>query len=199
MRKITLEQFHAELKAQGVPHLHLAMKCPMCGTIQSAADLIATGTAGHSFEEVEKYLGFSCVGRFTHRQPPPKEKGTQVGCDWTLGGLFSLHELTVMTPDGQTHPRFELATPKEAQDHICRKLFPVRPAIQTATCGSQTTESSFGFTAMDAAQRDRPVTQQRKRPRHGTTSKSSHEKNHQVSGQRRLGLKPNRPKNETTD
>jgi hypothetical protein len=32
-----------------------------------------------------------------------------------LGGLFILHELTVTTADGKKPPRFELATPQEAQ------------------------------------------------------------------------------------
>ena len=69
-------------------------------------------------DEVEKYLGFSCFGRWTHQKPPPKEKGTQHGCNWTLGGLFQCHDLEVVTPDGKKHPRFELATQAEAQAHM---------------------------------------------------------------------------------
>ena len=76
MRKITLEQFHSELRGQGVPKEHLAFKCPMCGTILSAFDLVKAG-AGKDFDEVEKYLGFSCIGRWTHHKPPPKKRGTQ--------------------------------------------------------------------------------------------------------------------------
>lgn len=117
MKTQTLEEFHAELKAQAVPIEHCAMRCPMCGTIQSAHDLIAAG-AGNTLDEVEKYLGFSCVGRWTHQKPPPKEKGKQHGCNWTLGGLFQFHELTVITPDGANHPRFALCTPEEAQKHM---------------------------------------------------------------------------------
>lgn len=119
MTTLTLEEYHAALKAQGVPKIHLCMKCPMCGTLQSAHDLITAG-AGKDFDDVETYLGFSCLGRFTHMKPPPKEKGNQVGCNWTLGGLLSLHELTVVTPDGKKHARFELATPEEAQRHMNR-------------------------------------------------------------------------------
>ena len=89
----------------------------MCGTIQSAFDLVKAG-AGKDFDEVEKYLGFSCIGRWTHHKPPPKKRGTQVGCNWTLGGLFQTHELVVETPDAKQHPRFELATPQEAKSHI---------------------------------------------------------------------------------
>lgn len=117
MTTLTLEEYHATLKAQLVPTEHLAMRCPLCGTIQSAADLIAAG-AGKTFDEVETYLGFSCVGRWTHRKPPPKKKGTQIGCDWTLGGLLRIHELAVITPDGKSHPRFALCTPEEAMAHM---------------------------------------------------------------------------------
>lgn len=118
MKTMTLAQFHATLMAQGVSaREHIALKCPMCGTVQSAADLIAAG-AGANFDDVEKYLGFSCVGRFTGAGAPRKEPDGQP-CNWTLGGLFTLHKLEVLTPDGERHPRFEPATPDEAQAH-CR-------------------------------------------------------------------------------
>ena len=65
MQTKTLDEYQSDVKAQGVPREHIAMKCPMCGTIQSAADLIAAG-AGPDFDAVEKYLAFSCVGRFTN-------------------------------------------------------------------------------------------------------------------------------------
>lgn len=115
MRKITVDQFHAELKAQGVERRDLAFKCPMCGTVQSARDLIAAG-AGKDFDEVEKYLAFSCVGRWTGA-PGPRMHPDGKPCDWTLGGLFSMHRLEVVTEDGKAHPRFEPASPEEAQAH----------------------------------------------------------------------------------
>lgn len=116
MKTMTLEQFHEALKAQGVGHIHFALKCPMCGVIQSASDLIAAG-AGPDFDAVEKYLGFSCIGRFTGAGAPRKSPDGQP-CNWTLGGLFSTHKLEVVTPDGQHHPRFEPATSGEAQAHM---------------------------------------------------------------------------------
>ena len=115
MQTMTLEEFHAALKAQGVNHMHFALKCPMCGTVQSATDLIAAG-AGSDFDAVEKYLGFSCLGRFTGAGSPRKKPDGQP-CNWTLGGFFPLHKLEVVTPDGEHHPRFEPATPEEAQQH----------------------------------------------------------------------------------
>lgn len=96
MQTMTVEEFHAAIKAQGKERIEdVTFKCPHCGTLQSAQDLIDAG-AGESMDEVEKYLGFSCVGRFTESK----------GCDWTLGGLFQIHELEVITPDGERHPRF---------------------------------------------------------------------------------------------
>lgn len=113
MKTMTLDEFLAALKAQGVPRDDLALKCPMCGTIQSARNLIGAG-AGPDFESVEGYLGFNCVGRWTGAGSP-REKPDGKPCNWTLGGLFSFHELEVITPDGKRNPRFEPATPEEAQ------------------------------------------------------------------------------------
>jgi hypothetical protein len=112
---MTLEAFHAAVRAQGQPPEHVAVRCPRCGTVQSAADLIAAG-AGPDFEAVEKYLGFSCVGRFTGAGSPRKKPDGEP-CNWTLGGLFALHRLEVVMSDGRRFPNFELATPEEAQAH----------------------------------------------------------------------------------
>lgn len=120
MRKIPLAEFHAELKAQGVPKLHLAFKCPICGTIQTPRDLIEAG-AGSNFDDVEKYIGFSCIGRFTNAGPFIKDRTPPaIGCDWTLGGLFHLHKLEVINDEGKACPQFELATPREAQEHALK-------------------------------------------------------------------------------
>lgn len=114
-RQITVEQLHAELQAQGVSaREHYAFRCVCCGTIQSGASLIRAG-AGATFEEVEKWVGFSCVGRFTGAGPRKKGAPPGRGCDWTLGGLFTIHKLEIMTPDGKACALFELATAEEAQ------------------------------------------------------------------------------------
>lgn len=115
MKTMTLSEFRDAVRAQGVPMEHVAMKCPMCGVVQSGNDLIAAN-AGPDFEAVEKYLGFSCLGRFTGAGAPRKEHDGKP-CNWTLGGLFSLHKFEVVTPDGKMHPRFELASPEEAKAH----------------------------------------------------------------------------------
>lgn len=124
MHSMTHEEFIAALKAQGVPNgMHAAFKCPMCGTIQSAADLMmaidkrcSVPPGSTTFEDVRRYIGYSCVGRFTGQKFTRECKGAGRGCDWTLGGLFKLHTLEVYK-DGEAHPHFELATPEEAVAH----------------------------------------------------------------------------------
>jgi len=114
MRSITLDQFKEELKAQGVPRVHLAFKCPICKTIQSMASLMLVG-AGKSDEQVEGFIGFSCVGWWTNAGPGHGAEPGK-GCDWTLGGFLHLHELEVITPDGVRNPRFELASAEQAKE-----------------------------------------------------------------------------------
>lgn len=115
MQTMTIPEFHAAQKGQGVQSREdLAFRCPVCGTIQSARSLIAAG-AGDTFESVERFLGFSCVGRFTNAGPHKSDSPAGKGCDWTLGGLFQLHCLEVVDEDGGRHPRFEPATAEEAQ------------------------------------------------------------------------------------
>lgn len=121
VRTIPVEQFHAELKAQGVgSREHFAFKCPMCGTVQSGHDLIIAG-AGKTFADVERFLGFSCVGRWTNAGPHKTGDPPGRGCDWTLGGPTSNHKLVVRL-SGKEHPLFEPATPEEAQAHQSKNI-----------------------------------------------------------------------------
>lgn len=113
VRTLSYDDFDAELRGQGVSsRWHAAFVCPACGTVQSAQSLI---DAGASSEEVGKYLGFSCVGRWTGAPAHRRGDAPGKGCDWTLGGLFKIHKLEVVTPDGVHHPSFEVASPEQAQ------------------------------------------------------------------------------------
>jgi len=116
IKSMTIDQFHAALRAQGVSQDHFAFKCPMCGTIQSAADLIDAG-AGETFADVAGYLGFSCVGRYTGAKTPRKKPDGKP-CNWSLGGLFQTHTFEVIAEDGKSYPHFEPATAAEAQAHM---------------------------------------------------------------------------------
>lgn len=109
-RELTLDAFREEIKAQGVEPLDYAFICPACNTVQSARWLIAAG-AGKDFEDVQGTLGFSCVGRFTG---VGSDRIAGKGCNWTCGGLFQIHKLTVITPEGNKHPHFEVASQQQA-------------------------------------------------------------------------------------
>lgn len=111
VRKVTGDEFHAELKAQGVPREHVAVKCVMCDTVQSITSFTRAGLAA---DEAEKRIAFSCVGRLRRALPPHKAKGRAEGCDWSLGGLFCGSPF-VVTIDGKDRPSFPPATPEEAQ------------------------------------------------------------------------------------
>lgn len=115
MKSMTLEEFQSACRAQANSHEEIVFLCPTCKTPQTALDLIAAG-AGKNFEEVEKYLGFSCIGRFTGAGSPRKDPDGKP-CNWTLGGLFKVHKLEITTPDGRRHPHFELASKEVAQAH----------------------------------------------------------------------------------
>ena len=73
--------------------------CPRCKTRQSGHDMIEATGEGPDY--VERYFGFSCIGRFT----------TKKGCDWTLGGLFQIHRAAIIDEKGKTIPVFEFAEP----------------------------------------------------------------------------------------
>lgn len=50
-----VDEFHAAVKAQGVPREHVAAKCQMCHTIQSMSDMTRAGA------DAERYFGFSAL------------------------------------------------------------------------------------------------------------------------------------------
>jgi hypothetical protein len=114
MRRMTIAEFHDAIRAQNAPSREdITFVCPMCGVHQSARDLIAAG-AGGDFDSVERFLGFSCVGRWLCADTP-RTKIDGKPCNWTLGGLFRLHKLEVVDEAGKAHPRFELASAPKVQ------------------------------------------------------------------------------------
>lgn len=121
VRRIDHAQLLQELARQGVSgSRYWAFRCPACGTIQSAASLMA---AGMSREDVRTKLAIECEGRLLQRGawPMPSDKSSGAvarrklrGCNWTLNGFVQLHELEVLK-DGVINSLFELAKPEEAQ------------------------------------------------------------------------------------
>lgn len=112
---LTIEEFQTACTEQAPSRDLIVFRCPACGCLQTAQELMQAG-AGISFDAVERYLGFSCIGRFTGAGSP-REKADGLPCNWTLGGFLQIHELEVVTPDGKSHPHFALATRQEAEAH----------------------------------------------------------------------------------
>ncbi len=92
MIKYTHDEWLAEAKRRfGKKPADWVFVCPRCKTEQTVKDLMDAGVAKN---KVEVFLAFSCIGRFT----------TDKGCNWTLGGLFRIHEAEI-TFDGDANPR----------------------------------------------------------------------------------------------
>lgn len=113
MKTLAIEEFQAACKQQAASMLETVVVCPVCKTLQSGEDFVA---AGMDVKKVGGVLGYSCVGRYTGAKGPRKEPDGQP-CNWTLAGLFQLHTLEVVTPDGEKHPHFELASDEAAQEY----------------------------------------------------------------------------------
>jgi hypothetical protein len=116
MIKMTHQEFLTEAKARfGDDPRNWKFICPMCGTVQSVGQLAdAVIEAGGTKDDVHRYVGFSCIGRFTGQGDAgiaAKNLGEKwdKGCNWTLGGLFQLHTLEVVMEDGRHRPTFNLA------------------------------------------------------------------------------------------
>lgn len=115
MKRMTLEEFQAACIGQAPSSELVTVRCPMCGTLQNGLDFISAG-AGEDWSDVARYVGVDCVGRFIGAGSPRKEPDGKP-CNWSLGGLFKIHRMVVVTPDGAEHAHFELATPEEATAH----------------------------------------------------------------------------------
>ena len=97
---IKLDDFLKEAQDKfGEDNRKWKFKCPRCKTAQCAEDFAVLDEFKDNKDRIGNFLGFSCIGRFT------KEKG----CDWTLGGLFKIHEIEVEDKEGKKHPHFQLA------------------------------------------------------------------------------------------
>ena len=97
METISLDEFEQKLKDNFNSLSEAEFICPSCKTVQTPQDLIDNG-AGKDLDEVNGFIGFSCVGRFNNKK---------TGCDWTLGGFFQIHELEI-TSQGKNRPCFKL-------------------------------------------------------------------------------------------
>jgi len=94
-------EWEAEGKARfGIDKKNWIFKCPNCNTLQSYDDWSRLTTLEP--KEINQYIGFSCIGRVSK----------DMGCNWSLGGLFQIHKLEVIQLDGKKVPFFEFAKTK---------------------------------------------------------------------------------------
>lgn len=87
-------------------------KCTSCGHVQSIGEVIKRHPELDG-ADIKAWIYFSCEGR----QWACKREKPEVGCDWTLGGLFQIHKIAVVAPDGKAIPAFEFDHP-EGMDRI---------------------------------------------------------------------------------
>ena len=58
--------------------------CPSCGHKQSVKSVVQNNPSLNP-EDVENWIHYNCEGRINEGE----------GCNWTLGGLFKIHELEI--------------------------------------------------------------------------------------------------------
>lgn len=97
LKKLSIDEWTKEgEKLFGKDKKTWQFKCVQCGNVQTYHDFEKLG-----IESPEHYVHFSCIGRFNEKK---------TGCDWTLGGLFTIHKVEVEDNEGKTHPCFEFNT-----------------------------------------------------------------------------------------
>lgn len=97
-REIPLAEWQAEgLRRFGRDPLDWRFKCVICGHVQDGRGMMERHNI--SQDEALSRSSFSCEGRL----------GGEEGCDWSLGGLFKLHTVEIVHPDGSREPVFEFA------------------------------------------------------------------------------------------
>ncbi len=102
--QMTLAEFKAKGKElYGDNYIDWKFECPSCHHPQSAKDWEDNKI---DKDTIQNQLGFSCIGRHVEN----------IGCDWTLGGLFQIHTLEVIDDDGEVYRHFKLYEPKEKTD-----------------------------------------------------------------------------------
>ena len=81
MEKQTKEEFMEQgEKLFGKDKKEWKFRCISCGECQTYNDFKEAGV-----DDPSGYVHFSCIGRFDEKR----------GCNWTLGGLFTIHQKEV--------------------------------------------------------------------------------------------------------
>lgn len=99
MKTMTVKEWRARGEAlYGKNEREWKFRCVKCGNVQSAV-LVDERNPEQIGQIKSNWIYFACEGR----------KTAGVGCDWSLGGLFTIHKLEVIDERGRRHPAFEFA------------------------------------------------------------------------------------------
>jgi hypothetical protein len=93
MKKLTLQDWKKEgEKLYGTDMKKWKFVCAQCGETQTLQDFI-----DNKVKNPEERFFFSCIGRWDKKR----------GCDWTLGGLLTIHKTEVINEENKTVAVFE--------------------------------------------------------------------------------------------
>lgn len=99
MKTVTLDEWKKEAESifgEGSNVKTWQFKCVSCGQSQTLQEFIDA-----KIENADTRFYYSCIGRYV--------KGR--GCDWTLGGLLTIHTKEVISQEGKPIPVFEFFQP----------------------------------------------------------------------------------------
>lgn len=109
----TLEEWQAEAKRLfGNDVNKWRFKCPGCGHVQTRQDYLDMGMG----KQCDRYLAFSCIGRFRQTDPMKKdlvvdfgELDKGAGCHYVGGGLFNVSPVGIETGKDEIRYTFGFA------------------------------------------------------------------------------------------
>lgn len=105
--QLTLSEWRAIAEPKfGTDIKQWKFKCCSCGGEQTLQDFIDA-----KVEKAEEKFYFSCIGRYV--------KGK--GCNWTLGGLFQIHQTEVISEEGKPVAVFEFSETESIINHLKQK------------------------------------------------------------------------------
>lgn len=85
--------------------------CPSCGHVQTRRDFLQLGMGA---AQVDRYLAFSCVGRWHIGRDVVDDMGVPsrgYGCRYSGGGLFNISPYQLILPQGDERPTFAFDGP----------------------------------------------------------------------------------------
>lgn len=116
-----LDEWRAEaVKRFGPDSKNWKYKCSNCGHEQTINDFIKAG-----IKEPENKVFYSCIGRWTGAEGTINNEKSP--CNYTLGGLFKITNVSVIDEEGKKHWVFDFAEPDK------KEAAPVAPFASLVT------------------------------------------------------------------